>query len=48
MLTLGLPKDVIFCKRCVVSNQKPNSAVEIKNNSETKKSTQFFYWFDKY
>ena len=41
-ITLGLPKEVIFCKRCVVSNQKPNSTVEIKNNSEKKKSTQIF------
>lgn len=27
----GLPEQVIFCKRCVMSNQKPNSAVEFKH-----------------
>lgn len=41
-ITLGLPREVIFCKRCVVSNQKPNSTVEIKNNAEKKKNTQIF------
>jgi len=39
-VTLGLPKKVIFCKKCVISNQKPNSEVEIKSNFEKKKSTQ--------
>lgn len=27
----GLPKDVKFCKRCVISNQRPSSTVEFKN-----------------
>ena len=27
----GLPLDVKFCKKCVISNQRPNSVVEIKN-----------------
>ena len=35
----GLPKDVKFCKTCVISNQRPNSAVEFKHTSETSKST---------
>jgi len=26
-----LPQDVIFCKKCVVSNQRPSSTVEFKN-----------------
>ena len=26
----GLPQEVVFCKRCVISNQRPNSAVEYK------------------
>ena len=41
-ITLGLPTDVIYCKKCVISNQKPNSTVEIKNNPKAKKSTQIF------
>ena len=39
-VTLGLPKKVIFCKKCVISNQKPNSEVEIKSKFKKKKSTQ--------
>jgi len=35
----GLPHDVRFCKRCVISNQRPNSAVEYAHTAETKKST---------
>jgi len=35
----GLPKDVIFCKKCVISNQRPNSVVEFKHTKEAKKST---------
>lgn len=35
----GLPKSVSFCKNCVISNQRPNSAVEYKHNKDTKKST---------
>ena len=27
----GLPIEVTFCKRCVISNQKPNSSVEFKH-----------------
>ena len=27
----GLPETVIFCKKCVMSNQRPSSAVEFKN-----------------
>ncbi len=41
-ITFGLPKKVIFCKKCVVSNQKPNSTVEIKNQQKVRKSTQIF------
>ena len=25
----GLPEKVVFCNRCVISNQRPNSAVEL-------------------
>ena len=35
----GLPKDVYFCKRCVISNQRPSSEIEIKHNINTKKRT---------
>lgn len=35
----GLPEEVIFCSRCVVSNQRPNSCVEHKNTAATPKTT---------
>ena len=35
----GLPEDVIFCKRCVISNQRPSSTVEFKHSKNEKKST---------
>lgn len=35
----GLPHEVRFCRRCVVSNQRPNSAVEHEHVIETKKET---------
>jgi N-acetyl sugar amidotransferase len=35
----GLPGDVEFCKKCVISNQRPNSAVETKHTSESLKET---------
>ncbi len=35
----GLPRDVKFCNRCVISNQRPNSAIEFQHNIETRKST---------
>ena len=35
----GLPLKVKFCKRCVISNQRPNSAVEFTHTSESKKAT---------
>lgn len=38
----GLPPNVIYCKRCVISNQRPNSAVEYKHTKKTKKETIFF------
>ena len=33
----GLPKEVIFCKKCVISNQRPSSTVEFKNEKGEKK-----------
>lgn len=38
----GLPQDVEFCSRCVISNQRPNSAVEYGHTTESKKSTIHF------
>lgn len=35
----GLPEKVIFCKRCVMSNQRPTSAVEFKHTIQSKKIT---------
>jgi N-acetyl sugar amidotransferase len=35
----GLPKEVKYCVKCVVSNQRPNSAVEYKHSKESKKTT---------
>jgi N-acetyl sugar amidotransferase len=38
----GLPAEVKFCRRCVISNQRPNSAVEFQHTRETKKATISF------
>lgn len=35
----GLPKDVKYCRSCVISNQRPNSAVEFDHTADTKKKT---------
>ena len=35
---LGLPENVIFCKKCVISNQRPSS-IEFKNKQEGAKPT---------
>src|SRR5687768_10129372 len=35
----GLPLNVGFCRRCVISNQRPNSAVEYAHTKESKKKT---------
>ena len=35
----GLPAEVKYCKRCVISNQRPSSAVEFKHTKDSKKST---------
>ncbi len=40
----GLPSEVRFCKRCVISNQRPNSVVEF---THTKSSTKKTIHFDK-
>ena len=34
----GLPEKVKFCKSCVISNQRPASAVEFKHKIDSKKN----------
>ncbi len=38
----GLPEDVCFCSRCVISNQRPNSAAEYAHVASSKKTTIHF------
>jgi N-acetyl sugar amidotransferase len=38
----GLPREVRFCRECVISNQRPNSAVEYKHTADSKKVTIAF------
>ena len=35
----GLPQEVKFCKKCVISNQRPSSVVEFKHDNSDKKPT---------
>lgn len=35
----GLPPQVEFCRSCVISNQRPNSAVEYKHTKQSRKET---------
>ena len=35
----GLPNKVIFCKKSLISNQRPVSAVEFFHKKKTKKKT---------
>ena len=32
----GLPEDVVFCRRCVMSNQRPTSSIEFKHTRDRK------------
>lgn len=38
----GLPREVRFCERCVMSNQRPASAIEFKHTIDSKKRTLAF------
>jgi N-acetyl sugar amidotransferase len=38
----GLPTEVKYCKVCVISNQRPNSAVEYNHTKKSKKETIHF------
>ena len=35
----GLPNRVLFCRHCVISNQRPSSTVEFKHEAGEKKAT---------
>jgi len=35
----GLPREVQFCKKCVISNQRPSSTIEFENTADSKKTT---------
>lgn len=37
----GLPDEVVYCRRCVMSNQKPNTSVEHKNTSAERQTIGF-------
>jgi len=37
----GLPEKIKFCKKCSISNQRPNSAIEMKNKNKDKKTIDF-------
>jgi len=34
----GLPRDITFCKSCVISNQRPISSIEFKNTINQNKN----------
>lgn len=38
----GLPKEVKFCRTCVISNQRPNSAIEYQHKQSSRKATIHF------
>src|SRR3954471_16719020 len=38
----GLPQEVVFCRKCVISNQRPNSAVEYQHTRSSRKRTIHF------
>jgi N-acetyl sugar amidotransferase len=38
----GLPKEVKFCSRCVMSNQRPASTIEFKHTKDSKKTSLNF------
>ena len=38
----GLPSEVKFCTKCVMSNQRPTSTVEFKHTKDSKKTTMNF------
>ena len=37
----GLPKKIIFCKKSLISNQRPNSSIEFNHNEKSKKKKHY-------
>ena len=37
----GLPEEIKFCKKCIISNQRPSSSVEFKSQNNQKKGIVF-------
>ena len=37
----GLPEKIEFCEKCVISNQRPSSVVEFKNQDDQKEGIEF-------
>ena len=37
MNTIGIPENIVFCRRCVISNQRPSSTVEFVSSATSKK-----------
>ena len=37
----GLPGKIVYCRKCVISNQRPSSSVEFKNRDKNKESINF-------
>ena len=37
----GLPEEVKFCKKCIISNQRPSSTIEFKSQNNQKKGIVF-------
>lgn len=35
----GLPGEIMYCRKCVISNQRPNSTVEYQHTKNSKKET---------
>ena len=42
MARYGLPNEVKFCKKCVISNQRPRSTIEFKNKKDENKEVISF------
>lgn len=38
----GLPEKILYCKSCVISNQRPNSVIEFFNTIDKKKKNNKF------
>ena len=37
----GLPRKILYCQKCVISNQRPSSTVEFKNKNKNKEYIKF-------